>query len=131
MDIFRVNAEHPTQGVEDVQEHTKQRIAQEGLTSAPHVRGHIELQTGGARPGKSRRNRRTRSRGRRRSGSRSGGRSGGRSGSRSGGRSESRSRERRRFKLNNKERTWKELRENPEGSGSGKGESQLLSYNSS
>jgi hypothetical protein len=27
MDIFRANAEHPTQGVEDVQEYTKQRIA--------------------------------------------------------------------------------------------------------
>src|ERR1700716_4318684 len=56
-DIFRANAEHLTQGVEDVQEHTKQRIAQEGLTSAPHVRGRIELRTEGARPGKSRRNR--------------------------------------------------------------------------
>src|SRR3979411_348861 len=86
--MCKVNARQPTQGVEGVQEYTKQETAQEAPTSVRHVEERIRSLINGVKYDKSRRNSWTRGcRGRGRSGSRSGGGSGG--GSRSESRGES------------------------------------------
>src|SRR3982074_1715297 len=89
--MYKANARQPTQGVEGVQEYTKQETAQEAPTSVQHVEERIGSLTSGAKYGKSRRNSwtegcRGRGRGMSRSGSRRGGRSGGGSGGGGGGR---------------------------------------------
>src|SRR4030088_2482144 len=92
--MCKANARQPTQGVEGVQEHTKQETAQGAPTSVRHVEERIGSLTSGVKYGKSRRNSWTegcRGRGRRRrrgggSGGMGGGGSGGGSGGGTGGR---------------------------------------------
>src|ERR1700716_3808037 len=91
MIMCKANARQPTQGVEGVQEYTKQETAQGAPTSVQHVEERIGSLTSGVRYGKSRRKSWTkgcRGRGKSRSGDGSGG--GGRSGGRSGSGSEGR-----------------------------------------
>src|SRR4030088_784266 len=86
--MCKANARQPTQGVEGVQEHTKQETAQGVPTSVQHVEERIGSLINGVGYGKRRRNSWTKGcRGRGRSGSRRGGGSGG--GSRGGSRDES------------------------------------------
>src|SRR4030088_1568292 len=92
--MCKANARQPTQGVEGVQEHTKQETAQGAPTSVRHVEERIGSLTSGVKYGKSRRNswaEGCRGRGRSRSGSRSGGGSGGGSRGGSGSRGRRRS----------------------------------------
>src|SRR3981081_3481217 len=82
MSICKANARQPTQGVEGVQEYTKQETAQGAPTNVRHVEEHIGSLTSGAKYGKSRRNSwtegcRGRGRGMRRRGGRGGGGGGG------------------------------------------------------
>src|ERR1700716_1037717 len=77
--MYKANARQPTQGVEGVQEYTKQETAQGAPTSVRHVEERIGSLTSGVKYGKSRRKSWTkgcRGRGRSRSGSGSGGGSG-------------------------------------------------------
>src|SRR3982074_1134928 len=86
--MYKANARQPTQGVEGVQERTKQETAQGAPTSVQHVEERIGSLISGVKYGKSRRNSWTegcRGRGRSRSGGRSGGGSGGGSGGRGRG----------------------------------------------
>ena len=91
MSICKANVKQPTQGVEGVQEYTKQETAQGAPTNVRHVEERIGSLINSAGYGKSRRNSwtegcRGRGRGMSRSGSRSGGGSGGGSRGRSGSR---------------------------------------------
>src|SRR3979411_2793797 len=103
--MYKANARQPTQGVEGVQEYTKQETPQGAPTNVRHVEERIVSLTSGAKYGKSRRNSwtkgcRGRGRGMSRSGSRrgggrgGGGRGGGGGGGGSRGRSGSRGRRR-------------------------------------
>src|ERR1700716_1212030 len=86
--MYKANARQLTQGVEGVQEYTKQETAQGAPTNVWHVEERIGSLINGVKYGKSRRNSWTkgyRGRGRSKSGSRSESRSGGKSGGGSGG----------------------------------------------